>query len=153
MNRLIAATLLLTCMGSVTAQGIYRWVDNNGVTHFGDAPPSPKAERIQLDVLNTVGSQTEVAEPSTQQQAPATKQQPQITMYSAEWCGVCKKAQAYFKKNNIQYTDYDVEKSSKGKRDYAKMKSKSVPQFVVGDEKVRGFSAKRFDKFLGRDRS
>ncbi len=147
MNRLIATTLLLICVGSATAQGIYRWVDDNGVTHFGDASQSPQAERIQLDTLNTVGSQTGSAAP--RQQATATKQQPRITMYSAEWCGVCKKAKAYFKQNKIQYTDYDVEKSSKGKRDYAKMKSKSVPQFVVGGEKVRGFSVKRFEKLLG----
>ncbi len=150
MNRLVAALLLITIVGSATAQGIYRWVDDNGVTHFGDASQSPQAERIQLDALNTVGSQTEVEEPSTREQAPAKKQQPQITMYSAEWCGVCKKAKAYFKQNKIQYTDYDVENSSKGKRDYAKMKSKSVPQFVVGDEKVVGFSVKRFEKLLGR---
>ena len=153
MKRLITAVLLLTTLGSASAQGIYRWVDDNGVTHFGDASQSPQAERIQLDTLNTVGSQTGSAAPASQQQAPAKKQQPKIIMYSAEWCGVCKKAKAYFRQNKIQFTEYDVEKSSKGKRAYAKMKSKSVPQFVVGEEKVRGFSIGRFNKLLGRERS
>ena len=102
MNRLIATILLLTTLSSAAAQGIYRWVDDNGVTHFGDASQSPQAERIQLDTLNTVGSQTGSAVPAAQQQASTKKQQAKITMYSAEWCGVCKNAKAYFKQKKIQ---------------------------------------------------
>lgn len=37
-------------------------------------------------------------------------------MYCAAWCGICKKANEYFKANNIKYKEYDIDKSSKGKR-------------------------------------
>jgi len=61
-------------------------------------------------------------------------------MYSAAWCGICKKANEYFKANNIKYKEYDIDKSSKGKRILKKLGAKGVPVILVGDKHLNGFS-------------
>ncbi|KXU38553.1 hypothetical protein AXE65_12815 [Ventosimonas gracilis] len=46
-NRVFIAALLLVCSASVSAQQIYRWVDEKGSVHFGAQPPQGvEAERI-----------------------------------------------------------------------------------------------------------
>jgi len=147
MRRSLVGMLLLLPLGNAIAQGVYRWVDETGVVQFGDRPQAPSAEEIVLDRLNTVET------PAVRPREAAQTQQPEIIMYSAQWCGVCKKAKAYFKQNKIKYTEYDVERSSKGIRDYQQMKVKSVPQFIVDGEKLRGFSRSRFEQLLGRGQS
>ena len=67
-------------------------------------------------------------------------------MYSASWCGLCKKAKAYFKAEGISYTDYDIENSRKGRTGYKRLKGTGVPIIIVGDERMNGFSKGSFEK-------
>ena len=46
------ATLLVA--GAAVAETVYRWVDENGVVHFGDAIPPEYAEQEKL-ILNEQG--------------------------------------------------------------------------------------------------
>ena len=39
--------LLLACTSGASAE-IYKWVDENGKTHYGDKPPTSDAENIEL---------------------------------------------------------------------------------------------------------
>jgi hypothetical protein len=41
------ALLLLTVVGSVPADTLYRWVDSAGVTHFSDSPPPEDATAVR----------------------------------------------------------------------------------------------------------
>ncbi|MEA5444929.1 DUF4124 domain-containing protein [Gammaproteobacteria bacterium AB-CW1] len=49
---LLLMTLLLTALiaGSLSAQQVYRWVDEDGNVHFSDTPPDDEdeAERVQI---------------------------------------------------------------------------------------------------------
>lgn len=67
-------------------------------------------------------------------------------LYSTSWCGYCKKARRYFKANNIPFTEYDVENSRKGRRDYKTMGGTSVPIILVGDKRLNGFSPAVFEQ-------
>ncbi len=67
-------------------------------------------------------------------------------MYSASWCSACKRAKAYFEEQGIPYTEYDVEKSSKGKRDFKKLGGKGVPVILVGSKRINGFSRQAFER-------
>lgn len=143
MRRYLAGLLLLSLLGSAGAEGVYRWVDKDGVTHFGDRPEASWAERMNVDPLAKSGSVGASSE------ALQGDQQPMIIMYSAEWCGVCKKAKAYFSKHNVNYSDYDVEKSPRGISFYSKLQHKSVPQFMINGRRVAGFTKSNFDNTLG----
>jgi glutaredoxin len=69
-------------------------------------------------------------------------------MYSASWCGVCKKAKRYFEENGITYTEYDVEKSAKGEAEFKRLGAKGVPVILVGNRRMNGFSVDGFEKLF-----
>ena len=111
---LIAGTILAT--GPASAGQIYQWRDASGRLIFGDKPPqSAKAEEVVVkpNVYTSL---------STQGLTSSLWSNDKVVMYGTAWCSVCKKAKAYFEAKNIPYTEYDVEKSNKGKRDYKRMK-------------------------------
>jgi len=134
---LLISTLLFTI--GVSAE-ILKWTDSDGRVHFGDKPP-PGAETSIVEVrINTYES------PNIEALQEILNPKDKVVMYSAEWCGVCKKAKKYFKANNIPYKDYDIEKSSKGKKDYKKLGAKGVPVILVGKKRLNGFSAATFER-------
>ena len=133
---LLISTLLFTI--GVSAE-ILKWTDSDGRVHFGDKPP-PGAETSIVEVrINTYES------PNIEALQEILNPKDKVVMYSAEWCGVCKKAKKYFKANNIPYKDYDIDKSSKGKKDYKKLGAKGVPVILVGKKRLNGFSAATFE--------
>lgn len=142
--------LLLPFMVLSTNSGaakIYKWVDENGVTHFSEKPVSRSANRVQLESLNGYVPAPEGL-PGESASAPA-QSTPKIIMYGTAWCGFCKKARNYFRAKGVSYTEFDIEKSQKARREYKKMGGTgSVPLFTVDDTTIRGFSASRFEKLL-----
>jgi glutaredoxin len=149
-KKVLLLTLLFTATTTL-AQSVYSWKDENGVTHFGDTPRSPRATVIDLGEINASSTDAHMEKtPEAGTPPPVAKhKQPGIVMYSAAWCGVCKKAKGYFAKNKVQYTEYDVETSTTGKAFYAKRTKKSVPIFLVDGKERSGFSTGSFNKLLG----
>ncbi|HTE43041.1 MAG TPA: DUF4124 domain-containing protein [Steroidobacteraceae bacterium] len=49
---------------SASAQGVWKWVDKNGVTHYSDQP-TPGAKRIDLNTVQTYDAQEAAIPPST----------------------------------------------------------------------------------------
>jgi len=132
----LITTLIFTI--SVSAE-ILKWTDSDGRVHFGDKPP-PGAETSIVEVrINTYES------PNIEALQEILNPKDKVVMYSAEWCGVCKKAKKYFRANNIPFKDYDIDKSSKGKKDYKKLGAKGVPVILVGKKRLNGFSAATFE--------
>jgi glutaredoxin len=68
-----------------------------------------------------------------------------VTLYSASWCGVCRRARSYFNRNRIPFTEYDVEQSERGRQDYRALQGRGVPIILVGATRMNGFSPDAFD--------
>jgi len=135
---LIACALLL-CSATVNSE-IYKYVDELGKVHFTDSPPDGiNTEEVELKI-NTYHS-VEI-KPLVERLGKKDK----VVMYSATWCGMCNQAKHYFRKNNIPYVSYDVEKSRIGKMDFKLLGGKSVPIIIVGKKRMNGFTASRFDR-------
>jgi glutaredoxin len=142
---LITIGAALLSVSTFTDAEIYKWFDEQGNAHFSDAPPADlKSEEVELRI-NTFPA-VEI-KPLVQRLGQGDK----VVMYSASWCGVCKKAKRYFKKNNIPYKVYDVEKSRIGKRDFKRLGGKSVPIIIVGTKRMNGFTASRFSKLYEKE--
>jgi glutaredoxin len=123
---------------------IYKWIDADGNVQFGDRPPaSIQTETVEVRP-NTYQSVT--IEPFEAYSSKPTAAKGQVVMYSASWCGVCKKAKRYFQANKIPFQDYDVETTAKGKVDYAKLNGRGVPIILVGDRRMNGFSEQGFER-------
>ena len=140
-RRLIWALLLL--LPAVSTAGIYSWTDENGKVHFGDRPPiDSKADEIRVRV-NTYESASEISQVDFVS-APDRK----VVLYTTQRCGYCKKAKQFLQRNSIAYREYDVETSSKGKRDFKKLNGQGVPIILVGKQRMDGFSEGRMAAML-----
>ena len=92
--------------------------------------------------------------PATQDRAPSTgsrgpkdwevansRKRVPIVMFSTSWCGVCKRARAYFEKEGISFVEHDVDKNQAARAEYLALNPKrSVPTIKIGNEVVVGFS-------------
>jgi glutaredoxin len=79
--------------------------------------------------------------------AQNAKPEPQtpIVMYSTSWCGVCKKAAKYMRKNDLVFVEKDIEKDRAAASELmAKKKAQGVPGngvpvFDIGGKLIGGF--------------
>ena len=71
-----------------------------------------------------------------------------IVLFSAAWCGYCKKAKAYLAQKGISYREVDVE-TKDGILAYAQAGGKSgIPLLLANGQKVLGFSPAAYDALL-----
>ena len=113
--------------------GVYRWTDEQGRVHFGDAPPPERqAEGVELR-YNQMGS-TPVPEGMLDRRAA-------VVMYSAAWCGVCRRAKSFLQSRGVAFSEYDIETSRKGREDYRRLRGTGVPIIMVGEQRMNGFDA------------
>ena len=141
----LAVVLAILLFASVVQAHMYRYTDSEGHVHYTDSPPSSThVERIEgnISVYQAPGVASSSAQPTNSAKAQS------VVIYSASWCGVCAKAKRYMQQHNIAYTDYDIETSAKGKRDYARMNGNGVPILMVGGKRMDGFSAGRLEAML-----
>lgn len=74
---------------------------------------------------------------------------PQVTVYSAPWCGFCKAAKQYLDQKGVKYTDKDVDE----KREYAEESMKisgqtGIPVLNINGTIIVGFDRPRIDAAL-----
>ncbi len=126
--------LVLTTLTMPVFSGVYKWTDAQGRTHYSDAPP-PTAKTTQLKLQSYSGPV---------QVGQATGADSGVTLYTTEWCGVCKRAKAFMKANNVPFSEWDVEKSDFGAAKFRQMGGRGVPLITVGSQKMMGFDPNRF---------
>lgn len=139
------SVLMLVSFSAIAAE-IHQWKDKEGNVHFGDRPPehlNSSTVELRPNIYQSSGS---ALEQDTADQATA----PAVTLYSTAWCGYCTKARNYFRRQNIPFREYDVEKSRKGQRDYARFGAAGVPVILVGDRRLQGFSVAAFESAYKR---
>ena len=142
-KNLLAGLALLVC-AAASAGEVFKWVDENGITHFSDTPPASEAgvdntESVEIRVNSYETTWTEQATGWTSN-APT-----RVVMFSTSWCGYCRKAADYFDRNGIAFTEYDIEQSNSAKREFESLGGRGVPMIMVGDRKLNGFSESAFE--------
>ena len=142
----LRAVLLMSLLSVniMASAEIYRWTDEQGKIHFTDSPPAGKQVE-EVEVKTNTYSAVEIT-PLIERLGRKNK----VVMYTAAWCGICKKAKKHFHKNSIGYVAYDVEKSRTGKRDYKLLKARSIPIIIIGDKRMNGFTPAKFDKLYAQ---
>ncbi|WP_415227313.1 glutaredoxin family protein [Psychromonas sp.] len=71
-----------------------------------------------------------------------------VILYATDWCGYCKKTRELLKDNNIQYTEFDIEKSEEGRRRYDELGGNGIPLLNINGSIVNGYSKSQILKLL-----
>lgn len=73
-----------------------------------------------------------------------------VTIYTTPTCGYCKAAKAFFKDNNVEYSEHDVANDSeKANEMIQKSGQMGVPVIEVDNEIVVGFDQTKLSSLLG----
>lgn len=142
---LVCLVLLLLLVPAVVCAGIYKWTDAQGRHHFSDKrPPSEAAEEVSLPPVNTFKGVAieETTEPADSAASPSKSKN--VVMYSAPWCGVCRKARSFFREQGIAVKERDIEQSRKARTEFDRLGGRGVPLILVGDRRMNGFSPESF---------
>ncbi len=145
-SKISLAVLALVSLLALTAGAgeIHRWTDPDGSVHYGHRPPAGAESDILTLHINTYSA------PGIQALEAVFRTDDKVVMYSATWCGVCKRAKRYFEDRQIPFTEYDIETSAKGKQDYRKLGARGVPVILVGQRRLNGFSPAMFESIYRR---
>lgn len=71
-----------------------------------------------------------------------------VQIYTSDTCGNCIKAKEYFKENNIEYIEHNINKNPEAKKELISMGYLSVPVILIDDNHVLGFDITRIEKLL-----
>ena len=141
---LLTSILIFFFLTNIGHTQIFKWKDADGKIHFSDKKPiNNESENIQLKI-NTYKSVTIDSKYLKSDKKRSNSND--VVMYSAAWCGVCRKAKAYFNKNNIAYTEYDIDKDKAAKKRHKEMGATGVPVIFIGNKRMNGFSTASFER-------
>ena len=73
-----------------------------------------------------------------------------VVIYSTPTCHFCQLSKEFFKKNNVEYTDYDVATDAKKRQEMIEKSGQmGVPVIFIDDEMLIGFDEAKLSQALG----
>lgn len=153
----------------VSSAEIYKWVDENGVTHYSDSPtediPAPAAtENDEVQSAAPVPVATPPVPDKNEEGAldpdffdilnetqddEVAVNAPNVEIYETSWCVYCKKAKAFFRSKGIDFVTYDIEKDTQAARRMRSFTNRmAVPFVVINGQGISGYSVAAYEQAL-----
>ena len=163
-KQFLIIVLLIFSFGVSSAE-IYKWIDENGVKHYSDAPTRDTSETAESNP-DKIG--TRKPQPADQRPVPENTQKttldsdffdflkdspeeavasraPVVEIYETTWCVYCKKAKNYFRSRGIKFATYDIDKDHEAARRMMSMTNKrAVPFVVINGKGIQGYSEQAY---------
>jgi glutaredoxin len=158
--RQLAACLVLLAPAIIHADTLYKSVDAEGRVTYSDKRQNAGkvVETFDFKFLPATPLPDSVIREQAELQkklkaklsaASSPSDMRQTTLFSAAWCGYCRKAKAYLAEKNIKYREYDID-TADGKQAFATLGSgRGIPVLVLGGKTVQGFSPGGYDAAFG----
>jgi glutaredoxin len=68
-----------------------------------------------------------------------------VEIYTTSFCGTCKIAKAYMKRQGIAYTEHDIESDIERRREFYARGGTATPLIFVHGQRMQGFDVKEFE--------
>jgi len=168
MKTLLTAALLIVaifCFSNQALAKIYTWVDEDGVTHISDVPPTSDQNTETLETLDYPAPSPDstkhqivskpivikVPQENTDIKSKANENYTDdVEIYTTSWCPYCKQAISFLRSNRINFRQYDVEKDRKAAARMRKLGGTGgVPFAIINGKKIGGFSLQAYKQALG----
>ena len=69
-----------------------------------------------------------------------------VVLYSSAKCAKCREAKQYLVAKGIAFVEFDVQKSRRGAKEFARLNGRGVPILIVGSARMDGFDKRRFEQ-------
>lgn len=141
---------------SATAGTFYKSIAPDGSVVYSDhPPPNAKVEKVLNINFEDLPSSPVPDLPADKSEKPKiARSQPAapirndgVVLFSAVWCGYCKRAKAYLARKSIGYQNIDIDTAS-GRSAFAQSGSGGVPLLFNGARHIRGFTDAGYDAFF-----
>ncbi len=170
-QKIIMVILIHIFALGISSAEIYKWVDENGITHFSDSPTRDNSDAFEVENDTVQSSNPTPADhrPAPAKAAKATldtsifdilkdsqeeevvAKAPTVEIYETDWCGYCKKAKQFFRSRGIKFKTYDIDKSPRAARRMMTMTDRrAVPFVVINGKGIQGYSEQAYLQALKR---
>jgi glutaredoxin len=82
--------------------------------------------------------------------APTASASTAVVLYSAEWCGACRKAKRHLARRGIEYEERDIDQPVHAEALLRRTGSRAIPVLDVDGRVVTGFSQSSYDTLIDR---
>lgn len=163
MNRLrnalrVCALGALLLSGAAPADTLYKSIGPDGKVVYSDRPPADGSIQKSLTFSNlpatplpdSVIRYREELQRSARHRASGSSSESSaaVQLFTAEWCGYCRKAKAYLAEKRIPYQEHDID-TSDGRRAFAQAGSGSgIPLLRWKGKQMQGFSKAAYDSLF-----
>lgn len=62
-----------------------------------------------------------------------------VVVYTTSSCGYCFQTKRLFKKMDVKYSEFDIERSKEGYEQYTQLGGQGVPLIVIGGKIIHGY--------------
>jgi glutaredoxin-like YruB-family protein len=157
--------VFLMIVFGISSAEIYKWVDEDGVKHYSDAPTRDTSEPAESSP-----DKIEAREPEPADKRPVAEDTERVTLdsdffdflkdspeetiasrapvveiYETTWCVYCKKAKNYFRSRGIKFVTYDIENDRDAARRMMSMtRNRGVPFVVINGKRIQGYSEQAY---------
>jgi glutaredoxin len=161
-----ALALLVTLLTAFTISAnatVYKTVGRDGKVIYTDQPPADSKTAATLNIA---------AQPSSPLPASVLKYQEQLaksadkrlretapvranlsatpTLFSAAWCGYCRKAKSYLASHKIAFQEIDIDTESGARAFFEAGGGSGVPMLIVDGRVTRGFSESSYNQVFAK---
>jgi glutaredoxin len=149
----LSLAVALLAGAAASAQTVYKSVGADGKIVYSDHAPTEgrlektmKFELASSALPASAASYMEQFRKSHPAGAAAATEARGVTLYSAVWCGYCRKAKAWLGEHGVSYTDIDVDAPG-GTAALAQATGgrSGIPVLVVDGHTLNGFSVGAYD--------
>ena len=160
---LLAALALLITHPITAAATVYKTVGADGKVIYTDQPPADSKTAATLNIAE---------QPSSPLPASVLKYQEQLaksadkrlrepapvranlsatpTLFSAAWCGYCRKAKSYMSIHKIAFQEIDIDTESGARAFFEAGGGSGVPMLIVDGRVTRGFSESSYNQVFAK---
>lgn len=153
--------LMVMLSASALADTVYKSIGPDGKVIYSDKPPADdgKLEKT-MDIHNLPATpmpasvkrfREEMLKSMKTKLADARKPGRSSTpeLFSAQWCGYCKKAKAYLEQRQIAYNEHDIDTPSGMQAMVQAGLKGGIPIMLVNGRTIRGFTKLAYDSVFG----
>jgi glutaredoxin len=136
----------------------HRWIDERGTVHFAaslDEVPSEWRSRAgQVELESAAFTRTASTAPKPERRRPvvevaSSNRAHDVTVYTAPWCGWCRKTLAFLDERGVDYVNKDIESDPRHADELReKTGGNAIPLVEIDGNPIRGFDPQQMAALL-----